>query len=574
MRPLTLLLALAPIVFLPACATGPFGRAAGASAEVQTDAASYGDFMVARYAAMTNDPAAASRHYAAAMSTAPESAAVPERAVFSALMAGDYPLAAGMARRASDAGHESGLVRLALAVDSLGRGKYEQAVELIEVSDFKAFNRMVGRGLSAWAMVGQRKPGAAQDLLKTNLTGEVRLDNVTLHMLGFVQAAAGEDVQAAETFGTLWQAGARLAAGAEAYARLLAASGKPDEAIAVLEQFNSEVGHNAGLEALRAEIAAGRKVAVQRLTPRQGAALAVYLPASALMYQTNDDVAAVYFVLALALDPDLHPARTLLAQSLTQAGRQEQAIRVLREVPPGSPFYAAARGQLARALLQVERPDEALKVAAEALAAKPERSLRLQLAGLYSAQEQYDEAEGILSEIIAEDTAAGREDWQALFMRGAARERLGNWTGSDADLWRAMELNPDNANVLNYLGYSWIDRGIRLEEGFDLIRRAVSLEPRSGHIVDSLGWAHYRLGQYDEAVEHLERAVELLPADPVLNDHLGDAYWKVGRQVEAGFQWKRVLKLDPSPEVRAKVEDKLRGGIPVDPPSPGAANAP
>lgn len=567
---LRLFRALAPLLLAAACASTSYPGSTGTPAEARA----YGDFMIARVAAMTNDPAGASRHYASALSTAPEAALVAERAVFSALLANDYPLAAGMARRASDAGNESGLVQLTLAIDAIGRGRNKQAIEMIEASDFRAFNRMMGRNLSAWALYGEKDVTGAQDVLMSNLTGEPRLDNATLHMLGFIQTSAGEDEKAAETFAALWQSGARLAAGAEAYARLLAARGDAEAAVSVLDQFRDEIGQNAALEALKADILAGRPVGPMRLTPKQGAALAIYLPASALMFQTSDDISAAYFVLALALDPNLQAARTLLSQSLMQAGRNEEAIRVLRDVPESSPYYAAARGQLARALMQAERPDEALKVAAEALAAKPDRALQLQLANLYSSQERYVEAEAILSDILEADAAATREDWQALFMRGAARERQNKWDEAEADLSRALELSPDNATVLNYLGYSWVDRGIRLEEGMSLIQRAVAIEPRSGHIIDSLGWAYYKLGEYDEAVDYLERAVELLPGDPVLNDHLGDAYWQVGRRKEAGFQWRRALKLDPSTEDRARIEEKLQGGIPVEPPAAGHSAAP
>jgi len=572
MKSLRLFLALAPLLLAAACASTSFAgvRSTGQPAEARA----YGDFMVARFAAMTNDPATASRHYASALSTAPEGASVAERAVFSALLANDYPLAAGMARRANDTGNESGLVRLTLAIDSIGRGRHAQAAELIEGSDFGAFNRMMGRNLMAWAKHGEKDAAGAKALLISNMTGEPRLDNATLHMLGFLQVSSGEDAAAAETFAALWQSGARLAVGADAYARLLAAGGDKGGALAVLDQFRNEVGQNAALEALRTDILSGKTITPRRMTARQGAALAVFLPASALMFQSSDDVSAVYFVLALALDPEMQAARALLGQSLIQAGRLEEAIRVLRAVPESSPYYATARGQLARALMLTNQPDEALKVAGEALAAKPERALQLQLANLYSSQDQYAKAESVLDDILSADAAAGREDWQAVFMRGAARERLSNWEGAEADLSRALELSPDNATVLNYLGYSWVDRGIRLEEGFDLIRRAVALEPRSGHIIDSLGWAHYKLGQYDEAVDYLERAVELLPGDPVLNDHLGDAYWQVGRKKEAGFQWRRALKLDPSAEDREKIEAKLMGGIPVEPPAPGNSAAP
>lgn len=570
MRSLRLFPALICLLLAAACASTSHPGSTGTPAEARA----YGDFMIARFAAMTNDPAAASRHYASALSTAPEGASVAERAVFSALLANDYALAAGMARRASDTGNESGLVRLTLAIDSIGRGRNRQAIDLIEASDFRAFNRMMGRNLSAWAMFGEKDVAGAEAVLMSNLTGEPRLDSATLHMLGFMQASAGEDAKAAETFAALWETGARLAVGAEAYARLLATRGDSEAAINVLDAFRKDVGQNAALEALKADILAGKATPPRRLTAREGAALAVYLPASALMFQSSDDVSAVYFVLALALDPEMQAARALLGQALIQSAREGEAIRVLRAVPESSPYYATARGQLARALMLTGQPEEALKVAGEALAAKPERALQLQLANLYSSQDQYDEAEAVLDDILSADAAAGREDWQAVFMRGAARERLNKWDDAEADLSRALELSPDNATVLNYLGYSWIDRGIRLEEGFDLIRRAVELEPRSGHIIDSLGWAHYKLGQYEEAVDYLERAVELLPGDPVLNDHLGDAYWQVGRRKEAGFQWRRALKLDPSAEERAKIEEKLMGGIPVEPPEPGNSAAP
>jgi Flp pilus assembly protein TadD len=198
--------------------------------------------------------------------------------------------------------------------------------------------------------------------------------------------------------------------------------------------------------------------------------------------------------------------------------------------------------------------------------------LKLQIAGLYRALKREADAEAILSEVMVADAAVGQDDWRVHFLRGAARERQVKWEGAEADLKRALELDPDNATVLNYLGYSWIDRGINLKEGLALIQQAVALEPGSGQIVDSLGWAHYRLGEYEQAVEFLERAVTLLPADAVLNDHLGDAYWKAGRRKEAGFQWKRALKLDPPAEDRARIEQKLLGGFDRGP-APGAAVA-
>ncbi len=574
MKNLRLLLVLAPLSLAVACASGPFGRTTYPSRDEPAETRAYADFMLARFASMTNDPAMAARHYALAVPTAPPGTEMPERAVFSALLAGDYGLAAGLSRRAADSGSNAGLVRLTLAADAIGRGKPEAAFDVIEASDLRLFNKVIGRSLQAWSLAATDGPQAGEDWLKRSLTGDPRLDNVTLHTIGLIQTAAGKDAEALQTFGAIWATGARLAAGAEAYAELLAASGEQEKALDVLAQFRDQVGYNAALAALEARLKSGEAIAPRRLTTREGAALSFYLPASALMFQTEDDLASVYFVLAIALDPNLHQARTLWAQALMQGDRPSDALEVLRAVPKTSPYYSGARGQMASILLQQDRADEALRIAGEALAGSPDRGLSLQVAEIYRTLERYSEAEAILTRIIEADAAGGRTDWRVIFVRGATRERQANFDLAEADLKQALALQPDNATILNYLGYSWIDRGIKLEEGFDLIRKAVALEPQSGQIVDSLGWAHYRLGQYEEAVDYLERAVELEPGDPVLNDHLGDAYWKVGRRKEAGFQWRRALSLDPEPEAREAIELKLKGGIEVDPISPGATAAP
>jgi tetratricopeptide (TPR) repeat protein len=574
MKTIRLMLALAPLFLAAACASGPFSRTAYPSGDRPDEARAYSDFMIARFAAMTNDPQTASRHYASAIGSAPADMSVAERAVFSALLAGDYGVAAGLARRSNDAGIETGLVRLTLAVDATSRGKNKQAIDIIEASDLRTFNRMIARNIEGWNLLTTDGADAAVSLLQQNLTGDARLDNATLHMMGLVQVAAGKNEDALTTFEALWSARARLAVGAETFAELLAARGDRDRAVEVLSQFRDEIGNNAGLAALQARIEAGEAITPRKLTTRQGAALALFLPASSLMVQTSDDVSSVYFVLAVALDPQLHQARTLLGQSFVQGGRPDSAIRVLSDVPESSPFYAAARAQIAAILSREDRTDEALKVATEALEKQPDRNLRIQVADIYRTLERHDEAEGLLSEIISEDEAEGRADWRVYFVRGASRQSQGNFEGSEEDLQRALALQPDSATVLNFLGYSWIDRGVRLEEGFRMIRRALVLEPKSGHIVDSLGWAHYKLGEYDDAVDFLERAVELLPGDPVLNDHLGDAYWKTGRRKEAGFQWARALKLDPDPEDRVKIEQKLLTGLESGMVQSGAVAAP
>jgi tetratricopeptide (TPR) repeat protein len=559
-RPLS---ALTAILLAGSCVSGPSEsdlRNALFSNGRPAEAQAYGDFLVARFAAMTNDPETAAEYYAAAIDTAPEKSGIAERAVFSALLAGDYDTAVGLAQRASQVGSEATLVRLTLGVDAMVRGKEDEATPYLDETKYGPFNEVIARGLSAWRIADRDGADTAEAYLRSGLSGDANLDSATLYMMGLLQMAEKDDASALATFETLWESGARLAVGVHAHAQLLVADGQRDRALEILQTFRDEIGQNAGLDGLRADIMAGRKIKPTRLTTREGAALAVYVPAAALMMQTDDDLSGVYFVLALALDPNLQVARSLWGQSLDNAGRRQEAVAVLSRIPEKSEFYATARGQMAWALRREGRNQEALAIAGEALAHSPDRGLKIQLADLFRSLDRDDEAERLLSEIIAEDADAGRQDWRVIYARGTTLEQTDRWPEAESDLKTALALQPENASILNYLGYAYIDRGLNYDAALNMISRAVELEPQSGYIIDSLGWAHYRMGRYELATRFLERAVELSPGASLLNDHLGDAYWQMGRKTEARFQWQRALKLDPSPEDKARIEAKMTSG--------------
>ena len=529
-------------------------------------ARAYSSFLIGRYAALTNDPREAARRYAEAVAREPGDADLVERAVFAALLSGDMDAAADIARASgNEVIAQAALPRLALAVEALADGEGKTARKILSKGDYTLFNDLVNRGLLAWALYTEKGAGAALKTVSPPAEAVGLERGISSFTRALIQHVSGDDAAALETFETMWAEGARFAAAAELQARLTARAGRPQDALNVLAEFQSDIGDNPAIEALQREIIAGKTPPLKRLTARQGAALSMYAPAALLAAQTQGDVSGVYFSLALALDPDLHVARTLWANALDEAGRRGDAILVLENVPATSPFYVSARGQLAWALRREERNDEALRVAEDALQHRPHRDLKIQLGDLFRSLGRHGEAGLVFDEILEADEAEGRsEDWRILYARGAARERMGRWPEAEADLIAALELAPNDPSLLNYLGYSWIDRGINMEKGFDLIRKAVSLRPQSGMIVDSLGWAHFKHGEYDEAVRYLERAVELEPGDPVLNDHLGDAYWKVGRRLEAGFQWQRSLNLQPDESAAEKTRAKLNNGLPDD----------
>jgi Flp pilus assembly protein TadD len=248
---------------------------------------------------------------------------------------------------------------------------------------------------------------------------------------------------------------------------------------------------------------------------------------------------------------------------LSGAGDAEGARAAYQRPKPGSVAYAAAQSKLAWSHQQDGDPETALRVA-QAAALSGDETARLTLADLLRANDRHAEAVEILSTLIAEKP----DDWRLLYARGVSYERMKDWPKAEADLLAALKLEPDDPELLNYLGYSWIDRGERLAEALAMVEKAVATNPKSGAMVDSLGWAHYRLGDYKKAVETLERAVELEAGDPEINNHLGDAYWRVGRRDEAMFQWRRVLTLDPDERIKADAEAKLASGLGPDGPAP------
>ena len=148
-----------------------------------------------------------------------------------------------------------------------------------------------------------------------------------------------------------------------------------------------------------------------------------------------------------------------------------------------------------------------------------------------------------------------------LYARGITLERAKRWPEAEKDFLRALEFEPEQPFVLNYLGYSWIDQGLNLARAQDMIRRAVELRPNDGYIIDSLGWGYYRLGKFEEAVREIERAVQIRPEDPIINDHLGDVYWCVGRELEARYQWQRALSLGAETDRENTIKSKLAVGI-------------
>ncbi|HEY1888632.1 MAG TPA: tetratricopeptide repeat protein [Roseiarcus sp.] len=350
---------------------------------------------------------------------------------------------------------------------------------------------------------------------------------------------------------------------ADAYARILSAQGDLAGATKVYEEFSAVIPHHPLIQRALADLKANQTLVPLVHDAKEGAAEALYGLGSAGSRQGDELPALVYLRLSLYLRPSSDLTAVTLASLFEQLKQSDQVIAAYQLVPSSSPLKMAADIQIALELEGMGKTDEATQRLSEIVASRPHDVEALSaLAELQRSAKKYTEAAATYDKAIAAVGIPQRENWTLFYFRGICYERSKQWPKAEADFKKALELYPDQPLVLNYLGYSWVDQGLNLEEAFKMLRKAVELRPNDGYIVDSLGWAHYKLGQYPEAAETLEKAIDLKPADPILNDHLGDAYWRVDRRIEAHFQWNHARDMGPDPEDLPAILKKIEDGLP------------
>ena len=284
--------------------------------------------------------------------------------------------------------------------------------------------------------------------------------------------------------------------------------------------------------------------------------------ASALPINRAGAAALLYARIAAYLKPDFPVAQLLMGDIFDISRRYADSIAIYRTIALNSPYSWLARLKMAENLNNTDRVDEA-KTLLESLATERPKDIEplLRLGSFLRVREEFAGAEEVYNRAFARLGDIKPNNWSLYYYRGISRERLKKWDEAEKDFLKALELNPDQPYVLNYLGYSWVDQGKNLARARGMIERAVEQRRDDGYIVDSMGWVLYRLGDYSDAVQHLERAVELRPLDPIISDHLGDAYWRVGRKHEARFQWRRALSLEPEKGEVIKIESKIQKGL-------------
>ena len=541
-RPVALALSLisASLLALPA-----IGRAEPPAAPTGL----YGDFLRARFAAVQADSATAAEEYLRALEQSPGQIDLL-RPAFRASALSSRPEAAGLARLLP--GERDAQLYLAALAARLG--DWDGVAARARALPHDELSEVLRPILLAWSEQARGHTDEALAILKPGQDGPVRAIFV-LHA-GLVADLAGRGAEAAQDFqkaeSSFEVPSLRLA---ETLASFDMRHGRPGDASRVLARA-AESAPAIGL-ALPALLAQASRPVVS--SAADGLAEAYLAAAASFRLSDQGETSLLLLRLALDLRPDLAPARLLAADLLEVRHHPEGARRLLDGIATGDALAPLAR--LHRAALMQREGNIAEAVAElDALAREcPDDTLPLeQKAALLQSTGRIAEAAAALDQAIARLPAQPQASaWTLLFARAVVRDQEHDWAGSEADLLRALELSPEQPAALNYLGYSWAEKGVHLAEARRMIEKAAQLQPNDGAIVDSLGWVMLREGDAQGAVRLLERATELRPDDATINGHLGDAYAATGRRLEAEYQWRRALLLHPEDAEAARLRMKL-----------------
>jgi len=521
-----------------------------------------GAYLAGGHAAATGDPAAAASFYARALEADPTDTDLVREVFRARMRAGALDDALAQARRLAEASPEEPAARALLVVEAARTGDFAAALDLLDGVERTGVAALTAPLVEAWLRLGA---GEGEDALAAldPLRARGGLAGITGVHEGLMLEWLGrpDGARAAFEAGLAEGRPTRLV---QALVRLNLRRGQVDAARALLAGDDEAAAPDPMLAAERAALEAGETLPPLIGDPADGIAEALYQIADILAGEGAVDLALLHAHYALHLRPDLIPARIELGDILLAAGRFAAALEAYRAVAGAGPTAWPARLREAEALRALDRTADAEALLSALAEGRPERTEPLiALGDLRRSDSRFEAAVEAYDAAFERDPDRLAADWRFLYRRGIALERSGDWQRAEADLTRAIAIEPDEPHLLNYLGYSWIDRGENLAEGEELIRRAVERLPEDGYIVDSLGWAYYRTGRIGRAVETLERAVELRPADAVINDHLGDAYWMAGREREARFQWRRALSLagEDETDLVLEVEGKLANGL-------------
>lgn len=576
-------------VALAACLV--FGSAAGAATPeakpAEEKAATFGArdvksfagaFLAARTADVDHDYPTAISLYRKALDFEPANLEIRERLMISLLLNGDFADGLKEAEALKSDTAVERVTKIVRGLEALRTGKFDSAKKVLAYEGPNDLDRLTHLLLSGWADVGAGRGKKAISTI-SGLKGPAWFKVFTDYHLGAMALVAGDIPTARQYLNKAVTNNDAVATAPDTFmravmalARLEASAGNKQKALDAISVGDGMISNYAPLKALRQSIEKGEKPTQQITTAAEGAAGVLFSIGGALNRQGAEDMVALYLQISHALDDKSADTLIMLGGIAEKLEQPERAIAFYQQVPEDSPMRRISELQLGITLSDTGKLEEAKQHLKELIQSDP-ADIRSYIAygSVLSEAKDYKEMAANYDKAVEVIGPVPRQgDWSVFFQRGIAYERLKDWAKAEPNFRKALELNPEQAQVLNYLGYSLVDMNLNLDEGLKMIQRAVDARPDDGYIVDSLGWAYYRMGRFDDAVTELEKAIQLRAGDATINDHLGDAYWRVGRKLEAVYQWNRTLVSEGEDVNREHVKEKIANGLP--PLDPNATN--
>ncbi|MEM7489139.1 MAG: tetratricopeptide repeat protein [Pseudomonadota bacterium] len=519
-----------------------------------------GPYLAARIAGYSNDYDAAARYYDALLAAGEITPQVLENAVVIYAVLGDFDRAAEAAQRLVDAERPSQFADAVRLVTFLRDGDFDAADDLLGGGGVGG--ALLDGLLRGWLAAAEGDLVGAEDAFDA-LSRRQGFGTIARLHQAYMLAMSGDFAGAEEILSGAAHGPLELTTrGIAAHAQVLLELDRADDAAELLREAGA-ASDSAVLAMLATDLENGEITGWDFITqPVDGMAEAYFTLSAILAGETSPTFTLLNARAATALRPSHVDALILVGELLEMQGQYDLAGAALARVPRDDPSFFGAEITRAEVLLADEREEAAVEVLAALTRSHPDQQAVWTAYGdVLRRLERFEPAAGAYDQAIAMIEEESGRDWFLYYVRGIARERTDAWDAAEADFRRALELNPDQPLVLNYLGYGLVEQRIKLDEALDMIERAVEARPDDGYITDSLGWVLYRLGRYDEAVPPMERAVQLEPLDPIINDHLGDVLWIVGRELEARFQWRRALSLDPEEADETRIRRKLEVGL-------------
>ena len=520
-----------------------------------------GNYLAAIVAGADHDTTAAATFSREALRFDPRNPQLIERAFVSALANGNMLDSFTLADRLLAKQPTDGLAHLVLGVKALKSHQWALARTQLAKDGPAPSRDVLAALLTAWSWAGSGDEKKAIEYCD-RLTDDNFVAFRDFHA-GLIADMMGDQATARTRLAAAYNADRTTLRLVDAYGRFLSRHGDKGQAQKVYEDFNQVLPSHPLIVAALADLKDGKTLEPLAKTAEQGAGEVLYDLGAAGGRQGDEIAAIIYMRLSLYLWPKNGLTLITLADTYDRLKQDEQAISLYETVPETNPLRTTGDIQIAQLLSNLGKAEESRNYLRQVVEQHPKDEDALMALGNADRDaKKFDEATETYTRALAASTKPEKVEWPLYYFRGISYERDKQWPKAVADFKKALALYPDQPLVLNYLGYSWVDRGENLDEAFKMLHQAVEARPSDGYIVDSLGWAYYKLGKYDEAVKELERAIDLKPGDPTINNHLGDAYWRIGRKLEAHFQWNHARDLGPDADEKQAILDKIAHGLP------------